>query len=119
MTIDAKNAFEELIIRFPNTSYAKDAKIKLDLVNDHLAGQEMIIGRYYLHAGDLISAINRFKVVVDTYPTTTHIQEALYRLTEAYLFLGVVDEAKKNASVLGYNYPNSIWYKDAYKLLQK
>lgn len=118
MTIDAKNAFEELIIRFPNTSYAKDAKIKLDLVNDHLAGQEMIIGRYYLHAGDLISAINRFKTVVDLYPTTTHIQEALYRLTEAYLFLGVIDEAKKNASVLGYNYPNSTWYKDAYKLLK-
>ncbi|MEI6188426.1 MAG: outer membrane protein assembly factor BamD [Alphaproteobacteria bacterium] len=119
MTIEAKAALEDLIARFPNTPYAKDAKIKIDLVNDHLAGQEMIIGRYYLHAGDLISAINRFKVVVDTYPTTTHIQEALYRLTEAYLFLGVVDEAKKNASVLGYNYPNSIWYKDAYKLLQK
>jgi outer membrane protein assembly factor BamD len=77
----------------------------------------MIIGRYYLHAGDLISAINRFKTVVNEYPTTTHIQEALYRLTEAYLFLGLPKEAESNAAVLGYNYPNSHWYKDAYKLI--
>ena len=117
MTIEAKTALDELIARFPNTSYAKDAKIKIDLENDHLAGQEMIIGRYYLHAGDLISAINRFKTVVNDYPTTPPIQEALYRLTEAYLFLGVTDEARSNAAVLGYNYPNSVWYKDAYKLL--
>jgi outer membrane protein assembly factor BamD len=117
MTVDAKAALDELITRFPNTSYAKDAKIKIDLVNDHLAGKEMIIGRYYLHAGDLISAINRFKTVVNEYPTTTHIQEALYRLTEAYLFLGLPKEAESNAAVLGYNYPNSHWYKDAYKLI--
>ncbi len=117
ITIDAKEAFETLIARFPNTSYAKDGRIKLDLINDHLAAQEMIIGRYYLHSGNLISAINRFKIVVEKYATTTHIQEALYRLTEAYLFLGLFDEARNNAAVLGYNYPKSSWYKNAYKLI--
>jgi outer membrane protein assembly factor BamD len=118
MTFEAKSALEELIARFPDTSYAKDSKIKLDLVNDHLAAQEMIIGRFYLHSGELISAINRFKVVVNNYSTTTHIQEALYRLTEAYIFLGLINEAQQNAAVLGYNYPESSWYKKSYKLIK-
>lgn len=118
-TFEAKDALEELLNRFPNSNYAKDARIKLDLVNDHLAAQEMDIGRYYLHSGNIISAINRFKVVVDKYQTSTHIQEALYRLVECYNFLGLKEESRKNAEVLGYNYPDSKWYKEAYKLVAK
>lgn len=118
-TTEAKAALEELLSRFPDSEYAKDAKFKLDLVNDHLAAQEMDIGRYYLHTGNLISAINRFKIVVEQYQTTTHIQEALYRLVECYNFLGLKEEAVKNAEVLGYNYPESKWYKEAFKLVGK
>lgn len=117
MTEEALKSLNEVIKRFPDSDYARDAKLKLDLANDHLAGKEMSVGRYYLERGDLLAAINRFKFVVDNYQTTTHTPEALHRLTEAYLALGVPEEAQKYAAVLGYNYPNSIWYKDSYRLL--
>jgi outer membrane protein assembly factor BamD len=87
------------------------------MVNDQLAGKEMNIGRYYLRQGDTLAAINRFKGVIERYQTTSHAPEALYRLVEGYLTLGLADEAKKNGAVLGYNYPGDPWYGDAYKLL--
>jgi len=117
MTELALKTFQELITRFPNSQYAKDAKIKIDLTYDHLAGKEMEIGRYYLKQRQYLAAINRFKTVIDNYQTTTHVPEALHRLTEAYLALGVFDEARKTASVLGYNFPDSEWYVDSYKML--
>jgi outer membrane protein assembly factor BamD len=89
----------------------------VDLARDHLAGREMTIGRFYLHDGEYLAAINRFRTVIDKYQTTTHAPEALERLTEAYLSLGVVREAQTSAAVLGYNYPGSQWYMDAYALL--
>jgi outer membrane protein assembly factor BamD len=116
-TEEAQRALSDVIARFPNTPYARDATLKLDLVRDHLAGKEMAVGRYYMDRGQYLAAINRFKIVVDQYQTTTHIPEALERLTEAYVALGVYDEAERTASVLGYNYPGSDWYQDAYGLL--
>jgi len=118
MTRDAKAAFEEVISRFPKSSYTKDAKAKMALINDHLAAQEMAVGRYYLKKQEMPAAIERFKDVVTNYSTTSHIEEAFYRLVEAYLFLGMKDEAKKNAAILGHNYPKRKWYKDCYRLLQ-
>jgi len=111
-------ALNEVIARFPDTVYARDAKIKVDLVYDHLAGKEMEIGRFYLNKGKVIAAIGRFQMVVERYQTTTQTPEALYRLTASYLMLGVRDEATKYASVLGQNYPSSKWYKYSYDLLQ-
>jgi outer membrane protein assembly factor BamD len=103
--------------RYPNTEYARDAKLKIDMVNDQLAGKEMNVGRYYLRQGDTLAAIGRFKYVVDHYQTTSDTPEALYRLVEGYLTLGLNDEAKRNGAVLGFNYPGDPWYSDAYKLL--
>jgi outer membrane protein assembly factor BamD len=117
VTDQALKAFEELIRRFPDTRYARDARLKLDLTRDHLAGKEMEIGRYYENKGQYLAAINRFRRVVDDYQTTTHVPEALHRLTESYLALGVVDEARTTAAVLGHNYPGSEWYRDSYALL--
>jgi outer membrane protein assembly factor BamD len=117
MTEDALQALREVVRRFPDTQYARDAKIKIDLTIDHLAGKEMEIGRYYLKRDDTIAAINRFRYVVDNYQTTSHTPEALHRLVEAYLKLGVVDEAQRYAAVLGHNFPDSVWYKDSYKLM--
>jgi outer membrane protein assembly factor BamD len=117
MTEDALQALREVLRRFPETEYARDAKIKIDLTIDHLAGKEMQVGRYYLKRDDTIAAINRFRYVVDNYQTTSHTPEALHRLVEAYLKLGVVDEAQKYAAVLGHNYPDSVWYRDSYKLM--
>lgn len=117
MTQQAQRALTEVVRRFPDSEYARDARLKLELANDHLAGKEMEVGRYYLQRGEMLAAINRFKYVLDNYQTTTHAPEALHRLTEAYLTLGVEDEAKKYAAVLGYNYPGSEWYKDSYRLL--
>ncbi len=117
MTEDALNAFDELIRRFPGSKYARDAQLKADLARDHLAGKEMTIGRYYLRRGKFVAAINRFRTVIDTYQTTTHVPEALHRLTEAYLSLGLTDEARRTAAVLGYNFPNSTWYEDSYALI--
>lgn len=114
----AKEALKEVIARFPTSKYAKDARIKLDLVNDHLAGKEVEIGRFYLKRGNHIGAINRFQKVIKEYDTTSHVPEALYRLVEANLLLGLRDEATKYAAVLGYNFPENKWYKRAYELLE-
>jgi outer membrane protein assembly factor BamD len=116
-TVQAQTNMREVYRRFPNTEYATDARLKLDMISDQLAGKEMTIGRWYLRKGDTLAAINRFKVVVDKYQTTSHTPEALYRLVEAYLTLGLVEEAKRNAAVLGFNYPGDAWYADAYRLL--
>jgi len=118
-TNNAVQALTDVVRRYPNTEYARDARLKLDLTQDHLAGKEMYVGRYYMKANKHIAAINRFKYVIENYQTTTHAQEALYRLVEAYLQLGVVEEAAAAAAVLGYNYPGSEWYEDAYRLLNK
>ena len=117
MTERALNAFEELMRRFPNSRYARDASLKADLARDHLAGKEMEIGRYYQGQGQYVSAINRFRNVVERYQSTTHVPEALHRLTESYLALGVTEEARKTAAVLGHNFPDSAWYRDSYQLV--
>ena len=116
-TEEAQRALSDVIARFPNTPYARDATLKLDLVRDHLAGKEMAVGRYYMERGQYLAGINRFKNVIDQYQTTTHVPEALERLTESYVALGIYDEAERTASVLGYNYPGSPWYQDAFNLL--
>jgi outer membrane protein assembly factor BamD len=116
-TGQALDNLRDIVQRYPNTEYARDARLKIDMVNDQLAGKEMTIGRYYLRQGDTLAAIGRFKGVVDKFQTTSHTPEALYRLVEAYLTLGLAEEAKKNGAVLGYNYPGDPWYNDAYKLL--
>lgn len=116
-TEQAKVALEEVIKRFPNTEYAKDAQLKIDMVNDQLAGKEMAIGRWYLRNGQTLAAIGRFRSVIDNYQTTSHTPEALYRLVESYLTLGITEEARRNGAVLGANYPGDQWYADAYKLL--
>ena len=116
-TENAQAALREVIKRYPNSEYAADARLKMDMVADQLAGKEMTIGRYYLRNGDTIAAIGRFRSVVDRYQTTSHTPEALYRLVEAYLTVGLAPEAVKNGAVLGYNYPGDVWYRDAYLLL--
>lgn len=116
---DALKGMQDVISRFPDTTYAKDAVIKVSLINDHLAGAEMTVGRWYLSQKLYIAAINRFRTVVEKYQTTSHVPEALERLVEAYLSLGITDEAKATAAVLGYNFPGSDWYQDAYHLLVK
>ena len=117
MTEEALNSLKQVKQRFPDTAYARDAILKIDLTLDHLAGKEMEIGRYYLDRKLYQASINRFERVVEQYQTTTHVPEALERLTEAYLALGIPDEARKSAAILGLNYPQSVWYKDAYKLV--
>lgn len=117
ITEQALAALREVAQRFPNSDYARDAKIKLDLTLDHLAGKEMQVGRYYLKRGDALAAINRFRFVVENYQTTSHTPEALHRLVEAYLTLGIRDEANRYAAVLGHNFPSSSWYRDSYKLM--
>ena len=116
-TGQALDNLREVVQRYPRTEYAQDARLKIDMVNDQLAGKEMTVGRYYLRQGDTLAAIGRFRTVVDRYQTTSHTPEALYRLVEAYLTLGLLDEAKRNGAVLGFNYPGDIWYRDAYRLL--
>lgn len=114
----AIEALEEVVRKYPDTEYAVSAKKKIEVARDQLAGKEMMVGRYYLEQRNYAGAINRFKVVVTRYQTTRHVEEALYRLTEAYMALGVMGEAQTSAAVLGYNFPESSWYKDAYKLVQ-
>lgn len=118
VTEQSRTALKDVIERFPDSDYARDAKVKYELTEDHLAGKEMEIGRYYLKRMDYSAAINRFKYVIDHYQTTSHTPEALHRLVESYLRLGVVPEAKKYAAVLGYNQPGSDWYKFSYEMLQ-
>ena len=118
ITQQAQDALGELVRRYPNSKYAADARLKIDLVRDHLAGKEMEIGRFYETRGQWLAATLRFRTVIDTYQTTTHVPEALMRLTETYLALGVPEEAQKAAAVLGANYPGTDWYKRAYKLMQ-
>ncbi|MEJ8571842.1 outer membrane protein assembly factor BamD [Microbaculum marinum] len=110
-------AYRELIEKYPESEYAVEARGKLELARDQLAGKEMQIGRYYLNKHQYLAAINRFKTVVSDYQTTRHIEEALHRLTEAYYSLGLVSEAQTSAAILGHNYPDSPWYKDSYALL--
>src|SRR5918995_1432315 len=117
VTQQALDALGELTRRFPESPYSRDAALKIDLTNDHLAGKEMEIGRYYLRQGYQNAAIGRFRTVIEKYQTTSHVPEALHRLTEAYLALGVVDEAQAAAAVLGHNFPGSEWYVDSYALL--
>ncbi len=112
-----KAALDELLRRFPNTEYAKDAQLKMDMVNDQLAGKEMTIGRWYLKRNEHLPAINRFRKVITDYDTTTHAPEALYRLVEAYMSVGLKGEALAAAAVLGYNHPDSVWYRDAYTIM--
>lgn len=117
MTELARKSFEELVSRYPDSEYSRDGKLKLDLIYDHLAGKEMTIGRYYLNQGHYLASINRFKRVIELYQTTTHVPEALHRLVEAYAALGLDEEARKTAAVLGYNFPGSEWYIDSYDLV--
>lgn len=113
-TENARTALNEVIRRFPNSRYARDAMLKLDLTQDHLAGKEMEVGRYYLTRAHYLAAINRFRRVIDNYQTTSHVPEALHRLVESYSALGIEDEARKAAAVLGHNFPGSEWYIDSY-----
>lgn len=117
MTKQALDALDTLINRFPDSKYARDAVLKRDLANDHLAGKEMEVGRYYLGQGQYNAAVNRFQTVIEKYQTTTHVPEALHRLVECYLSLGLKEQATRIASVLGYNYPGSKWYERSYALL--
>ncbi|HEV7265378.1 MAG TPA: outer membrane protein assembly factor BamD [Falsiroseomonas sp.] len=116
-TGQAMAALQEVANRFPNTPYARDARLKIDLARDHLAGHDMAIGRFYQNRRLHLAAIGRFRRVVDEYQTTNHVAEALHRLTELYLTLGLTEEARRTASVLGHNYPGSPWYQDSYALL--
>ena len=118
MTDNALKSLQEVVTRHPESRYARDAKLKIDLARDHLAGKEMEIGRYYLKQRQYLAAIGRFRSVIEHYQVTTHVPEALHRLTEAYLGLGVKAEAQTAAAVLGYNYPGSPWYLDSYALLE-
>jgi outer membrane protein assembly factor BamD len=117
MTQQALDSLGALIARYPDSPYTKEAKLKRDLTLDHLAGKEMEIGRYYLTRGEYNAAINRFVKVVRDYQTTTHTPEALHRLVESYVSLGLIDQAIKVAAVLGHNFPGSKWYQDSYELL--
>ncbi len=116
MTQQALIALEDIITRFPESAYARDARLKIDLTRDHLAGKEMTVGRFYLRRQHYLAAVNRFRNVIESYGNTTHAPEALFRMVEAYTALGLRDEARRSAAVLGYNYPGSDWYEDAYTL---
>jgi outer membrane protein assembly factor BamD len=119
ITQQAADAFNELIRRYPESRYAADARLKLDLINDHLAGKEMEVGRFYERQGNWLAATIRFRTVVDKYQTTSHTPEALERLVESYLALGIPEEAQKAAAVLSANYRGSKWYERSYKLMQR
>jgi outer membrane protein assembly factor BamD len=119
ITQQASDAFGELTRRYPGSRYAADARLKLDLITDHLAGKEMEVGRFYQRQGNWLAATIRFRTVIDKYQTTTHTPEALERLVECYLALGIPEEARKSAAVLGANYPGSEWYQRSFKLIQR
>lgn len=113
----ARDAMLDVIRRYPGSDYARDARLKLDMVNDQLAGKEMEVGRWYLRSNQTLAALNRFKAVVEQYETTSHTPEALHRLVEAYLTLGLRDQAVAAGSTLGHNFPDSDWYQMSYRLL--
>ncbi len=119
ITLRALDALNDVNRRYPESEYAADARVKIDLVNDHLAGKEMEIGRFYERSRSWLAAQIRFQNVVDNYQTTSHAAEALYRLTETSLALGIPSEAQKYAAVLGANYPGSEWYQRAFQLMQR
>jgi outer membrane protein assembly factor BamD len=117
MAARALRAMDAVVKKYPESEYADDARRKTQVARDQLAGQEMMVGRYYLERKNFAGALNRFKTVVSNYQTTRHIEEALMRLVETYMAMGIVSEAQTAAAVLGHNYPDSEWYKDAYALL--
>jgi len=116
-TTNAEAALQQVVRRYPESDYARDARLKLELTHDHLAGKEMAVGRYYLKENQHLAAIGRFKTVVGDFDTTSHVEEAMHRLVESYVSIGIIEEAKLVGSVLGYNYPESEWYQDSYNLL--
>ena len=118
-TVAAEAALQQVVRRYPESDYARDARLKLELTHDHLAGKEMAVGRWYLKERQYLAAIGRFRNVVKKYDTTSQVAEAMHRLVESYVSLGLIGEAKQVGSVLGYNYPGSEWYADSYKLLSK
>jgi len=117
ITQQALDALAEVVKRYPDTPYARDARLKVELAIDHLGGKEMLVGRYYQKQQQFVGAINRYRIVIERYQTTTHVPEALHRLVECYLALGVKQEAQEAAAVLGYNFPGSDWYADSYFLI--
>ena len=117
--IKSRDTFQYVVKNFPTTDFATDAKFKIDLINDRLAGKEMYIARHYLKSKKWIPAINRFKNVIENYQTTVYVEEALHRLVETYFILGLEEESKKYAKLLGYNYKSSDWYKASYKVFNK
>jgi outer membrane protein assembly factor BamD len=119
ITRQALDSLNELVRRYPTTRYAADARLKVDLVRDHLAGKEMEVGRFYQRRGQWLASVQRFRAVIDEYQTTSHTAEALMRLTESYLALGIPEQARQSAAVLGANYPNTKWYERAYALVQR
>ena len=119
ITRQALQRLEDVARLFPQSVYARDAQLKIDLTIDHLAGKEMEIGRFYQRKANFVGAINRYRVVVEQFDQTTHVPEALYRISEAYLAMGFVAEARRNAAVLGHNYPQTIWYRRGYELFQE
>lgn len=118
MTELALASLTEVVNRFPNSVFARDARLKIELAHDHLAGKEMEVARFYQRQRQFLGAINRYRIVIDRYQTTSHVPEALHRLVECYLALGLVDEARRTASVLGHNYPGSDWYEDSFSLIE-
>jgi len=118
MTVLALENLQSVVDRYSTSIYARDAQLKMDLTLDHLAGKEMEIGRFYLRAQKYHAAVTRFQRVVENFQTTTHVPEALHRLVETYLALGIPAEARKSAAVLGHNFPDSVWYRDSYRLLK-
>ena len=117
--LKAKNKFNYILTEYPNTDFALDSSLKIDLINDILASKEMYIGRHYIKREKWIAAINRFKTVIEDYETTVYVQEAIHRLVEIYYHIGFLEESKKYANLLGYNYLSSEWYKKSYKLFNK
>ena len=118
MTEQALKTLQEVMDRFPTSTYARDAKLKIDLARDHMAGKEMDVGRYYLHIKQYLAALNRFKMVAEQYQTTSHVPEALERMVEIYETLGLEAEAQRTAAVLGHNFPGSEWYQDSYAMVE-
>ena len=119
VTVKALDLFEQIVAKYPTSEYVDDAKFKIQVAHDQLAGKEMSIGRSYLNRRNFVGAINRFREVLAKYQTTRHAEEALERLTEAYMALGITNEAQTAAAVLGHNFPDSPWYKSAYARLQQ